>query len=86
MVKIHWCLLKLSSGNEIWKDLRQTDGWMDRQMDVQRETIIPHHYRVAGYKKVGDMSDDKEQTQILGISIFFYYLMTSTPVITKANL
>ena len=31
------------------------DGLMDRltdgHMDVQRETIIPRHYRVAGYKK-----------------------------------
>ena len=39
--KIHWCLLKLSSGNEI-----HTDG----HTDVQRETIIPRHYCVAGYK------------------------------------
>ena len=23
----------------------------DRHIDVQRETIIPHHYHVAGYKK-----------------------------------
>ena len=23
---------------------------MDRHMDVQRETIIPRHYRVVGYK------------------------------------
>ena len=30
---------------------RRMDGQMDRHMDVQRETIIPHHYIVAGYKK-----------------------------------
>ena len=27
-----------------------TDGRPDRHTDVQRETIIPRHYRVAGYK------------------------------------
>ena len=101
MVKIHWCLLKLSSGNEnmgvsradnsekIWRNLpisnpkpdlhninahtkfgenslmftkviirkrktdgRTTDERTHRQTDVQRETIIPRHYRVAGYKKL----------------------------------
>ena len=29
-VKIHWCLLKLSSGNEKWTDGRTTDGRTDR--------------------------------------------------------
>ena len=33
---------------------RKTDGWMDGwtdgHMDIQRETIIPGHYQVAGYK------------------------------------
>ena len=36
----------------IWK--RKTDGRTDvpnRHTDVQCETIIPRHYRVAGYKK-----------------------------------
>ena len=28
------------------------NGWTDRHTDDQRETIIPHHYRVAGYKNV----------------------------------
>ena len=33
----------------IWK--QNTDGRrMDRHTDVQRETIIPRQYRVAGYK------------------------------------
>ena len=50
LVKIHWCLLMLLSRN------KKTDGWtynwrMDRHMDAQRETIIPRHYCVAGYKK-----------------------------------
>ena len=31
----------------IWK--QKMDGWRDRHMDVQCETIIPRHYRVAGY-------------------------------------
>ena len=31
-------------------DGRTTDGPTDRHTDVQRETIIPRHYRVAGYK------------------------------------
>ena len=32
---------------------QQMDGWMDeRWTDTrQHETIIPHHYRVVGYKK-----------------------------------
>ena len=46
LVKIHWCLLKLSSWNKKW-----TDGQMDGLTDDQRETIIPSHYCVAGYKK-----------------------------------
>ena len=46
-VKIHWCLLKLSSRNEKRTDDRQTD----RHTHVQRETIIPRHYCVVGYKK-----------------------------------
>ena len=40
-------------------DVRHTDGQTDRQMDrhtdVQRETIIPRHYCVAGYKKNKDI-------------------------------
>ena len=52
LVKIHWCLLKLSSRNENGqKDGRTTDGQMDGHTDDQRETIIPHQYCVAGYKK-----------------------------------
>ena len=31
-------------------DGRTADGWTDRHMDVQRETILPRHYSVAGYK------------------------------------
>ena len=46
LVKIHWCLLKLSSGNEKRTDIRLTD----RQIEVQHETIITHHYCEAGYK------------------------------------
>ena len=35
-----------------WRtDGRTTDGRLDGHTDVQRETIIPHHYRVAGYTK-----------------------------------
>ena len=33
-----------------WMDGCTTDGRTDRHTDVQRETIIPRHYRVAGYK------------------------------------
>ena len=32
---------------------RKTDGRTDRHTDVQRETIIPRNYRVAGYKNKG---------------------------------
>ena len=38
-------------GNEKRMD-RWTDVRMERHMDVQRKTIIPHHYSVAVYKKV----------------------------------
>ena len=31
-------------------DGRMDDGRTDRHTDVQRETIIPRHYFVAGYK------------------------------------
>ena len=44
LVKIHWCLLKLSSWNEIRTDGHTTDGWMDGHTDVQSETIIPRHW------------------------------------------
>ena len=33
-------------------DGRTIDGWKDRHLDVQRETIIPRHYRVAGYNSI----------------------------------
>ena len=33
-------------------DGRRDDGQTDGQMDVQRETIIPHHYCVTGYKNL----------------------------------
>ena len=32
-------------------DVRLTDGRTDRHKGIQRETIIPRHYRVVGYKK-----------------------------------
>ena len=53
LVKIHLYLLKLSYGNENTggPDGRTKVGRMDRHTDIQRETIIPGHYRVAGYKK-----------------------------------
>ena len=38
----------------------------DRYMDVQRETIILHNYRVAGYKKDGI---DKEKASTPGIAL-----------------
>ena len=43
----------------IWKQNTHTDGRMDRRTmdggtnghrDIQHETMIPHHYRVTGYK------------------------------------
>ena len=51
LVEVHWCLLKLSSGNEKQMDGRTMDGQTDRHTDLQRETIIPCHYCVEGYKK-----------------------------------
>ena len=48
LVKIHWCLL---SYHPETKYGRTYDGRTDRQTDVQRETIIPRHYRVAEYNQ-----------------------------------
>ena len=53
LVKIHWHLLKSSSRNENTDgrtDVRQTDGWTHGHTDSQRDAIILHHYRVAGYE------------------------------------
>ena len=50
LVKTHGCLLKLISENDLWMDRLMMDGQTDTHMDVQRETIIPCHYRVVGYK------------------------------------
>ena len=49
LMKIHWHLHKLTSGNEN-TDGCTTDGRPDGHTDSQRDTIIPRHYRVAGYK------------------------------------
>ena len=49
LVKIHWQLLKLSSGNENM-DGRTTDGRTDGRVDIHRDTVVTRHYRVAGYK------------------------------------
>ena len=61
--KIHWCLLKLSSGNEMdgWTDGRTTDGRTDgRTTDVQRETIIPRHYYVVWYNYIKQLVINKQ--------------------------
>ena len=52
LLKIHRCLLKLSSRNEKRMDGRTTDGQTDGLTDDQHETIIPRHYCVAGYKNI----------------------------------
>ena len=31
-------------------DARQLGGQTDRHMDSQRDTIVPRHYHVVGYK------------------------------------
>ena len=49
LVKIHWYLLKLSSGNEItdeWTIVQQMDGHTDNKS----EAIIRRHYCMAVYK------------------------------------
>ena len=62
-VKFHRCLLELSFGNEKRTDGRTTDrradGRTDRHTDVQRETIIPRHYRVAGYNNTNKKNKKK---------------------------
>ena len=69
LVKIHWCLLKLSSWNEKRMDGPtggQTDGRTDGLTDDQRETIIPHHYCVGGYKK--NRYKDTEEKNKYGVT------------------
>ena len=58
MAKIHWNLLKLSSGKKN-TDGRQTDA----HTDDQRETIIPRHYRVAGYINIRNRSSVEVQNK-----------------------
>ena len=68
LVKIYWCLLKLSSGNENMDGRmydRRTDRcrWTDtRTANIIQCTIIPHHYHVAGYKKRSKQSKTKPLT------------------------
>ena len=38
--------LMFTSRNEKWTDVQLTDRQTDGHTDVQRETIIPHHYHV----------------------------------------
>ena len=51
-----------------WKKDRQMDHWwmddwwMDRYTNVQRETIIPCYYRVAGYKKTQKKEDQIQKS------------------------
>ena len=59
--KMHWSLLKLSSGNE-----KRTDG----QTDNQRETIIPRHYCVAGYNKTKIRPTFTQYGKISHLSLF----------------
>ena len=60
-IKIHWYLLKLSSGNE------STNGRMDRRTaghtEDQRDTIIPCKYRVARQKNSKDDVQEVAQSQ-----------------------
>ena len=74
LVKIHWCLLKLSSRNE-----KRTDGLTDDQ----HETIIPCHYCVAGY------NNDEKSTRCIQPSwvwneeklIYLYHATWYWPII-----
>ena len=67
LVKIHWSLLKLSSGKEIQ---------MDRHTDIQYETIIPRHYRVAGtiiphHYRVAGYKNKKNNSIFSGAMFYF---------------
>ena len=55
LVKIHWCLQVIIRKRKM--DGCTTDGRTDRHTDVQRETIIPCHYSVVGYKKYNPPSN-----------------------------
>ena len=54
---------------KIQMDAQQTDDWMDGQMDIQSETIIPSHNHVAGYKNTRWMvnSADSDHTSLKSI-------------------
>lgn len=47
MIKIQ-CLLHALSENKKKMDQLTTDKWMDAFVDIQRETMIRHHYPVSG--------------------------------------
>ena len=82
LVKIHWCLLKLLSGNKKRMDGRtydwRTDGRTDRHTDLQSETIIPNHYCVVGYCVVGyEVYTNEEHLRYIHIQVFLSILFCS---------
>ena len=48
---------------KIQMDAQQMDDWMDGQMDIQSETIIPSHNHVAGYKNTRWMVNSSDSVQ-----------------------
>ena len=71
----------------------RTDWWTFRQMDIQRETIIPHHYPVVGYKnnigvlfiKLTVRSAEPIQTMPLSVNKAIYLLLNEIAISMKAS-
>ena len=48
------------------------DRWTDGHTDVQRETIIPHHYHMVGYENVKVPNSRKNTQQDLSFLLAIF--------------
>ena len=61
------------------------NGRTDRHTNVQRETIIPRHYRVAGYKNA-KVSVQSSYEDMSGVQVYYRGLELWRPVGTSPTL
>ena len=57
--QVWWKSIDVYSSYHLETKYGRMDKWTDRYTDIQRETIIPRHYRVAGYKKTVTVFSEK---------------------------
>ena len=62
----------------------RTDGRTDRHTDVQRETILPRHYWVAGYKKVEFGNKEHTTNQKMGVLVLLRLFISSNEACNTA--